>query len=207
MQGKSIWNHALFLGNLPWKINIEKLNNAFYGCVTHAKWITDKESGMFYGTCFVEVDTSENAAACVAMDGEKLMGRPVKIQYSPARPDAEWPPADGLVDNPNFAGGGVKAKKTSKIGKVGPPETPQPEGCCKLFMGNLSYSIDDDTIVKFFKDCGGEVRDIRWLTHKDSGEFKGCGYVQFYDPDTCHAAAQLNGTVVMGRPVRLDWAE
>jgi len=50
-------------------------------------------------------------------------------------------------------------------------------------------------------------RFCRWLTHKGSGEFKGCGYVQFYDSETTHAAAQLNGSVIMGRPVRLDWAE
>jgi len=149
----------LFLGNLPWKVTAEKLNNAFYNSATHFKWITDKESGMFYGTCFIEVDTPKNAALCVAMDGEKLMGRPIKIQYSPARPDDIWPPEES-TDNPNF---GPKrpsaAKKNNKI-TVGPPETPQPEGCEKLFMGNLSYNIDDDTIVKFFKDCG-EIRDIR----------------------------------------------
>ena len=34
-------------------------------------------------------------------------------------------------------------------------------------------------------------RFCRWLTHKGSGEFKGCGYVQFYDSETTHAAAQL----------------
>ena len=45
----------------------------------------------------------------------------------------------------------------------------KPEGCNKLFMGNVAYEIDDDTICNFFKDCG-EIVGLRWLTHKDSGD-------------------------------------
>ena len=39
-------------------------------------------------------------------------------------------------------------------------------------MGNLSYNIDDETIVDFFKDCGGEVTGLRWLTRKGTEEFR-----------------------------------
>lgn len=41
----------------------------------------------------------------------------------------------------------------------------------KLFAGNLSYNIDDATIVDFFKDCG-ELVGLRWLTRKDTEEFR-----------------------------------
>ena len=44
----------------------------------------------------------------------------------------------------------------------------KPEGCNKLFMGNVAYEIDDETICNFFKECG-EIVGLRWLTHKDSG--------------------------------------
>jgi len=43
----------------------------------------------------------------------------------------------------------------------------------KLFMGNLAFEIEDDAIVKFFANVDAEVKDIRWLYHKDSGDFKG----------------------------------
>ena len=78
-------------------------------------------------------------------------------------------------------------------------------GCRNLFAGNLSYEIDDDTVRDFFKECG-DIEAIRWLTHRDSGDFKGCGYIQFYDEQSCAAAAQLNGSMLMGRQLRLDWA-
>ena len=82
----------LYVGNLNWKIDEESLNGAFGGCVTHYKWITDRESGQFYGTCFVEVATPADAAACVALAGTKVMGRPVKVEYSPPRAGDVWPP-------------------------------------------------------------------------------------------------------------------
>ena len=47
--------------------------------VTHIKWITDKESGQFYGSSFVEMANVHAAARAVAMDGQKLLGRPLKV--------------------------------------------------------------------------------------------------------------------------------
>jgi RNA recognition motif-containing protein len=50
-------------------------------------------------------------------------------------------------------------------------KTEKPEGCRKLFAGNLSYNIDDATIVDFFKDCG-ELTGLRWLTRQGTEEFR-----------------------------------
>lgn len=47
----------------------------------------------------------------------------------------------------------------------------KPDGCRKLFVGNLSYDIDDDSMVAFFKDCG-TMTGLRWLTRQDTGEFR-----------------------------------
>ena len=49
----------------------------------------------------------------------------------------------------------------------------QPENCVKLFVGNCSFQIDDETITKFFANVDAEVKAIRWLHHRDSGDFKG----------------------------------
>lgn len=50
-------------------------------------------------------------------------------------------------------------------------KTEKPEGCRKLFAGNLSYNIDDATIVDFFKECG-ELTGLRWLTRQGTEEFR-----------------------------------
>ena len=52
----------------------EELNKCISG-ITHIKWITDKESGEFYGSSFIEVKNSEAAAVAVSQDKSKFMGR------------------------------------------------------------------------------------------------------------------------------------
>jgi nucleolin len=83
---------------------------------------------------------------------------------------------------------------------------PKPPGCYTLFMGNLNFAIDDDAIYKFFKEgADAEMVAVRWLTNKESGEFRGVGFADFADDENLDRAATLNGKPCMGRPIRMDW--
>lgn len=154
----------LFLGNLPFAVDEASLE-AFIPGVTHIKWITDKETGKFYGSAFVEMDSAISAADAVTKAGSQLMGRPVKINFAPARPGDVWPPEKKIVacncSSGQAGGTGIKAMSV------------KPENCTKLFIGNLSYEIDDEGITTFFRNVDAEVKAIRWLHHKDTGDFKG----------------------------------
>merc|ERR1711874_644669 len=109
--------------------------------ITHIKWITDKETGKFYGSSFVEMLNSKDAAIPVTQkNGGKLLGRQLKINYAPAREGDVWPPKSKEVTGNGGQAGGSGVKGMSE----------KPNDCVKLFIGNLSYDIDDDTIVKFF---------------------------------------------------------
>jgi nucleolin len=154
----------LFLGNLPFAVDEASLE-AFIPGVTHIKWITDKETGKFYGSAFVEMGSSISAADAVAKAGSQLMGRPIKINFAPARPGDIWPPEKKIVSGNSSSGqaGGTGIKAMSS----------KPENCTKLFIGNLSYEIDDEGITKFFGNVDAQVKAIRWLHHKDTGDFKG----------------------------------
>eukprot|EP00980_Cylindrotheca_fusiformis_P001765 scaffold405_cov132-Cylindrotheca_fusiformis.AAC.17 len=186
----------LFLGNLPFSVDESSLSAFLPGEVTHIKWITDKETGKFYGSAFIEMDNSKSAAEAVAMAGSKLIGRPVKINFAPAREGDVWPPVKKVISGGGQAGGsGIKAM------------SPKPENCVKLFIGNLSYDIDDEGITKFFANVDAEVKAVRWLHHKDTGDFKGCGFVEFWKPEACEKGATLNGKNLLGRPIRIDWTD
>lgn len=197
----------LFLGNLPFAISEPTLNSHLNESITHIKWITDRETGKFYGSAFVEMRTSKDAAKAVTqINGTQLMGRPIKINYAPMRAgeEGDWPPKSRVITGgklANAGGGGQAGGKGVKAMAV------KPEGCCKLFIGNLSYDIDDDGITKFFMSVDAEVKSVRWLHHRDSGDFKGCGYVDFWNTEACEKAAALNGKNLLGRPIRIDWAE
>ena len=60
------------------------------------------------------------------------------------------------------------------------------------------------------EECSGlpstRVEDPAQVTHKDTGEFKGCGYLSFYAPDQADAAmGSLDGAELCGRKIRLDY--
>lgn len=191
----------LFCGNLNKKVSEEELKTRLTG-ITFIKWITDKQTGEFYGSSFLEMKDPASAALAVLQDKTKFLGRwvittnsynfvitiilllfvflirPLKIYYCPPKPGDRWPPhsAGSNMGNPNTNPDSSSAHSMTKKGNEPPrrEKTEKPEGCRKLFAGNLSYNIDDETIVDFFKDCG-ELVGLRWLTRQGTEEFRvGC---------------------------------
>lgn len=65
--------------------------------------------------------------------------------------------------------------------------------------------MDDDAAKAFFKGCG-KIKKIRWLTDFETGEFKGCGFIDFYQTESTDMAVALNGQQCLGRDIRLDYA-
>lgn len=69
-----------------------------------------------------------------------------------------------LLAHPNFS-------VIPQIPEVPPAEIrPPPQGCSTIFMGNLSEDIADDMVYRMFGPAG-EIKQIRWLTDKQSGKF------------------------------------
>eukprot|EP00050_Salpingoeca_kvevrii_P001937 m.183504 g.183504 ORF g.183504 m.183504 type:complete len:684 (-) comp10496_c0_seq6:830-2881(-) len=180
----------LYLGNLPFSIEEEALKKVLPP-MTHIFWATDKESGKFYGTAFVEMATPEDAGKAVAKNGMTILGRAVKIEYCPPREGTTWPPVQ------NEGGGGDQAFEPMR-------ERPDPY-CKKFFMANVSYNATDDDVYAFFENA--DISQVRWLTHKNTGEFKGCGFIEFMSPTAADIASLRHGEKMCGRRVRLDWAE
>lgn len=181
----------LFLGNLPFAVDEASLRAFLPGEVTHIKWITDKETGRFYGSAFIEMRNSKDAADATGINGAELMGRPVKVNFAPAREGDVWPPRNSVI-----TGGQAQSKGTKSMSE-------KPEGCMKLFIGNLSYDIDDDVIHKFFANVDAEVKAVRWLHHKDSGDFKGVGFVEFWSTEACEKVRSISANYSYDQNVQL----
>ncbi|XP_031370154.1 RNA-binding protein 34-like isoform X3 [Apis dorsata] len=71
-----------------------------------------------------------------------------------------------------------------------------------IFLGNLHYNIDDNTIVKHFKQCG-EIESVRVVRDNKTGVGKGFGYVNFKNEDAVTLALELDGTTISNREVRV----
>jgi nucleolin len=182
-------NPKCFCGNLSFDIDDDTIKEFFKdsGEPTDIYWLTDRDSGKFKGCGFVTFKDTDAAILACQKNGQEVMGRPIKVNFAKPRP------------------GGDKARTPKKpFGKQEMSE--KPEGCVTVFCGNLSFDIDDDKMTEFASGCG-EISRIRWLTDRDSGDFKGCGFIDFTTTEAVDAFVKLNGNDLMGRNIRIDYAK
>lgn len=77
----------------------------------------------------------------------------------------------------------------------------------KLFVGNLSWGIDDAKLSEAFAEFG-EVVEAKVITDKFSGRSKGFGFVTFAnEEDAAKAVEGLNEKEVDGRPITVNVAK
>ena len=70
----------------------------------------------------------------------------------------------------------------------------------RLYVGNLTYSVNDDKLKELFSQHG-EVKDVKVI------EGKGFGFVEMSTPDEAEKAKEaLNGTDFEGRTLKIDEA-
>lgn len=73
-----------------------------------------------------------------------------------------------------------------------------------VFVGNLSWAVDNDRLSQEFAECG-EVVSARVQLDRVSGRSRGFGYVTFATTEAVEAAISLNGTKeIDGRTLNLD---
>jgi len=175
----------VYLGNLSYSIDDDSIREVFKdaGEITEISWITDKDTGKFYGSGFLTFGSSEAVKKALSLSGTEVLGRPMRVEEEKR--------------NAAKQGGGARKPPTSST---------RPPGCKTVFLGNLSYSIDDKTIQDLFADCG-EIKQIRWVTDRQTNEFKGIGFVEFCEEEGTTKAMAHNGETVMGRSIRIDYSE
>lgn len=80
----------LYVGNLPYSVNDQKLSEIFgqFGEVTSAKVVTDYDSGRSKGFGFVEMANDTEAEQAISkLDGSDMDGRSLRVNE--ARPREE----------------------------------------------------------------------------------------------------------------------
>uniref|UniRef100_A0A8C6VE59 RNA binding motif protein 34 n=1 Tax=Naja naja TaxID=35670 RepID=A0A8C6VE59_NAJNA len=72
-----------------------------------------------------------------------------------------------------------------------------------IFVGNMPYEIDDETVRNHFLECGN-VTGVRIVRDRNTGIGKGFGYVLFETTDAVHLALKLNQSELQGRKLRVQ---
>ncbi|MGY0215997.1 RNA recognition motif domain-containing protein [Endozoicomonadaceae bacterium StTr2] len=102
--------NKLFIGNLPFSVTEAELETAFgeYGELDEIKVITDRETGRSRGFAFVTFNTQHAAESALALDGQDMGGRQMRVNVATERPRHN-----------NGGGGGRKPAGNKSYGNTG----------------------------------------------------------------------------------------
>jgi cold-inducible RNA-binding protein len=77
----------------------------------------------------------------------------------------------------------------------------------RIYVGNLSFSATSDSVRNAFAAIG-TVTDVHLVTDRQTGQPRGFAFVTMgTDQEAAKAIAELNGTVLDGRPLRVNEAQ
>lgn len=77
----------------------------------------------------------------------------------------------------------------------------------KLYVGNLSFSMTEQSLADAFAQCG-TVESAKIIMDRDTGRSKGFGFVEMSsDAEASAAIAKFNGTELEGRALTVNEAK
>ena len=75
-----------------------------------------------------------------------------------------------------------------------------------IYISNLSYSTDDNSLKQLF-EAFGEVSSAKVIKDRETGRSRGFGFVEMSDDDQAkEAISKLNETDVQGKNIRVSEA-
>ncbi|KAI5689322.1 RNA recognition motif [Leishmania braziliensis] len=78
-----------------------------------------------------------------------------------------------------------------------PPET-------SIFLGNVAYDTTEEDVWNFFQEHGiRDVKRVRLVRDRETGDCKGFGYVEFMHASSVHPAIETRGDKLNGRELRI----
>ena len=74
-----------------------------------------------------------------------------------------------------------------------------------IYVGNLSFNATEDQVRDLFAQYG-QVNSVAMITDRDTGRFRGFGFVEMEDAAANAAIQALNDTELDGRTLRVNEA-
>ena len=153
----------LFVGNLNWATTSEDLAEAFgeFGEVVSAVHVEDRyEPGRKRGFGFVEMASAEAARAAVdGLMGREMDGREIRVDWSDSGPGGKR----ASTSERDGGGGGQRRtgyREGGNTARYG--EGPATNGR-RIYVGNLSFQTEDDTIAQVFSEVRRSIDEMRAL--------------------------------------------
>ncbi|XP_076897356.1 30 kDa ribonucleoprotein, chloroplastic-like [Bidens hawaiensis] len=178
----------IFVGNLPFSVDSAALAGLFEtaGNVEMVEVIYDKVSGRSRGFGFVTMSSVEEVEEAVRkFNGYELDGRAIRVNSGPPPPRREESSFGG-----SRGGSGRSFDNTNRV-----------------YVGNLSWSVDNDALETLFREQGNVV-EAKVVYDRETGRSRGFGFVTYSSADEVNSAIDsLNGVDLDGRNIRVSAAE
>ena len=77
----------------------------------------------------------------------------------------------------------------------------------KLYVGNLAFSMTDDSLLQLFSEKGYQAVSARIITDRETGRSRGFGFIELGPgDDAARAIREFNGLNVGGRELLVNEA-
>ena len=75
----------------------------------------------------------------------------------------------------------------------------------KIYVGNLPFSATEEEVKGLFEEHGS-VTSVNLISDRDTGRFRGFGFIEMEDDDAATAIKSLDGQDFGGRPLKVNEA-
>jgi RNA recognition motif-containing protein len=75
-----------------------------------------------------------------------------------------------------------------------------------IYVGNIPFSATEDDLHNMFSQYG-EVFSVKFIMDRETGRFRGFGFVEMDDASAKQAIDALNGKEMSGRALRVNEAQ
>ncbi len=75
-----------------------------------------------------------------------------------------------------------------------------------IYVGNIAFSTSEEDIRNLFSQFG-EVNSVKFINDRETGRFRGFGFVEMDDSAAREAVQALNGKEVGGRALKVNEAQ
>merc|ERR1712151_845271 len=133
-------NLKMYIRGLPWKATEDEVREYFSSCGEIISIeMPIMDDGRSSGTAIINFKTKQGCETCLELNGLDFNGRWLNIKYSTPKPI--WSPRE---------------------------PSQKADGCTTVFVGNLSFQIDEDTLREAFGECG-EITQVRFAEDRETG--------------------------------------
>jgi nucleolin len=191
---KDSGSHEAFVKGLPYSASDNDVKEFFAGCgAIDSVNLLMGFDGRSKGIAFVRFFDDKSVQAAVQLNGEDFGGRSISVEKST--------PKESRAPRDNAGGYGAQGGYGAKTEA---PRTERDPNSSTVFVGNLSFNTEAESVQSFFEACG-KVKAVR-IAYNQEGQSRGFAHVEFMSPDSVDKAMSKVGQNIDGRPIRVDFS-